>query len=257
MGKYMRNCKGIVEIAVMEVAHVGVRTRARALSMAAAASSGTAKKRKVSGGELRFSSSLVHLRSRRRVLVTPENSVSPATSENSEQRSALNDRCSSPSSDTLPSSCCSSNASSDHGEESFEIVDLENDSVQIETSTCDFDCRESDQKRSAIKFLPFSSHSLFLATIYIPIHISFFHNFFRPSSELQAESGDLESTARPSEANSRRRSSAEKMPSETELEEFFAAAEKDIHKRFTEKYNYDIVKDVPLEGRYDWVRLKP
>ncbi|THG09631.1 cyclin-dependent kinase inhibitor 5-like isoform X1 [Camellia sinensis] len=225
MGKYMRNCKGIVEIAVMEVAHVGVRTRARALSMAAAASSRTAKKRKVSGGELRFSSSLVHLRSRRRVLVTPENSVSPATSENSERRSALNDRCSSPSSDTLPSSCCSSNASSHHGEESFEIVDLENDSVQIETSTCDFDCRERRETT--------------------------------PSSELQAESGDLESTARPSEANSRRRSSAEKMPSETELEEFFAAAEKDIHKRFTEKYNYDIVKDVPLEGRYDWVRLKP
>ncbi|KAI8029733.1 Cyclin-dependent kinase inhibitor 3 [Camellia lanceoleosa] len=225
MGKYMRNCKGIVEIAVMEVAHVGARTRARALSMADAESSGTAKKRKVSGGELRFSSSLVHLRSRRRVLVTPENSVSPATSENSERRSALNDRCSSPSSDTLPSSCCSSNASSDHGEERFEIVDLENDSVQIETSTCDFDRRERRETT--------------------------------PSSELQAESGDLESTARPSEANSRRRSSAEKMPSETELEEFFAAAEKDIRKRFTEKYNYDIVKDVPLEGRYDWVRLKP
>ncbi|XP_051147206.1 cyclin-dependent kinase inhibitor 7 [Andrographis paniculata] len=50
-------------------------------------------------------------------------------------------------------------------------------------------------------------------------------------------------------------SSAEKMPSEAELEEFFTTAEKYEQKRFAEKYNYDIVKDVPLEGKYQWVRL--
>ncbi|KAL0356816.1 UNVERIFIED_CONTAM: Cyclin-dependent kinase inhibitor 7 [Sesamum calycinum] len=50
---------------------------------------------------------------------------------------------------------------------------------------------------------------------------------------------------------------AETMPSAAELEEFFAAAEKYEQKRFTEKYNYDIVKDVPLEGKYQWVRLQP
>ncbi|RDX81943.1 Cyclin-dependent kinase inhibitor 6, partial [Mucuna pruriens] len=49
----------------------------------------------------------------------------------------------------------------------------------------------------------------------------------------------------------------QKMPTESELEEFFATAEKDIQKRFSDKYNYDIVKDVPLEGRYEWVKLKP
>ncbi|XP_019166406.1 PREDICTED: cyclin-dependent kinase inhibitor 7-like isoform X1 [Ipomoea nil] len=42
-----------------------------------------------------------------------------------------------------------------------------------------------------------------------------------------------------------------------EIEEFFAVAEKYEQKRFQEKYNYDIVKDAPLEGRYQWVRLKP
>ncbi|KAG8364269.1 hypothetical protein BUALT_Bualt19G0110700 [Buddleja alternifolia] len=52
-------------------------------------------------------------------------------------------------------------------------------------------------------------------------------------------------------------SAAEKMPTAAELEEFFAAAEKQEQKRFTEKYNYDIVKDVPLEGKYQWVRLYP
>ncbi|XP_031091897.1 cyclin-dependent kinase inhibitor 7-like isoform X1 [Ipomoea triloba] len=46
-------------------------------------------------------------------------------------------------------------------------------------------------------------------------------------------------------------------PPAAEIEEFFTAAEKYEQKRFQEKYNYDIVKDVPLEGRYQWVRLKP
>lgn len=81
------------------------------------------------------------------------------------------------------------------------------------------------------------------------------------------------------------------MPSEAELDEFFAAAEKDLHKHFAEKYNslslspsffthlyllfskffseksiiihesaccnrynFDFAKEEPLEGRYEWVR---
>ena len=57
-----------------------------------------------------------------------------------------------------------------------------------------------------------------------------------PSSELQAEPENLDSTSKPSEANSRRRSTVEKMPTEAELEEFFAAAEKKLQKKFAEKY---------------------
>ncbi|XP_076883183.1 cyclin-dependent kinase inhibitor 3-like [Bidens hawaiensis] len=41
-----------------------------------------------------------------------------------------------------------------------------------------------------------------------------------------------------------------------EIEEFFAAAEKEIQSRFKNKYNYDTVKDVPLKGRYEWIQLK-
>uniref|UniRef100_A0A803KXV3 Cyclin-dependent kinase inhibitor domain-containing protein n=1 Tax=Chenopodium quinoa TaxID=63459 RepID=A0A803KXV3_CHEQI len=48
-----------------------------------------------------------------------------------------------------------------------------------------------------------------------------------------------------------------RMPSDSEIEEFFAAAEKDIQKRFSDKYNFDIAKDLPLKGRYDWVQIKP
>ncbi|XP_052195332.1 cyclin-dependent kinase inhibitor 7-like [Diospyros lotus] len=210
----------------MEIAHVGVRTRAQALAIEARANSGPVKKRKLGAAELKFSSSLVQLRSRRRVAIKKENPVSTATSSNSGRQTASKVRSSSPSSDQVQASCCSSNGSSDLAKEVLEIVDLEDDSrLQKESSTCDFD--NGDRREST------------------------------PSSELQGESGELESTTRPLEANSRRRSSAEKMPSATELEEFFAAAEEDLHEQFKKKYNYDIVKDVPLQGRYEWIMLKP
>ncbi|CAH9146028.1 unnamed protein product [Cuscuta epithymum] len=59
------------------------------------------------------------------------------------------------------------------------------------------------------------------------------------------------------EANRLRREKvpAGNMPSAAEIEEFFAVTEKYEQKRFLEKYNYDVVKDAPLEGRYQWVRL--
>ncbi|KVI10761.1 cyclin-dependent kinase inhibitor 7-like [Cynara cardunculus var. scolymus] len=88
------------------------------------------------------------------------------------------------------------------------------------------------------------------------------------SSVVCLESEEMESVststpkkknpAPPNEATSRRKPSATaKIPSAAELEEFFSEAEKYEKKRFAEKYNYDIVKDAPMEGRYQWVRLKP
>ncbi|XP_019228131.1 PREDICTED: cyclin-dependent kinase inhibitor 7-like isoform X2 [Nicotiana attenuata] len=78
-------------------------------------------------------------------------------------------------------------------------------------------------------------------------------------SSIKAELRQMEPTTRAHHPKSRRRLTAEKMPSETDLEEFFAAAEKDILKRFTKKYNFDFVKEDPLEGHYEWVRstVKP
>ncbi|KAH6760299.1 inhibitor/interactor with cyclin-dependent kinase [Perilla frutescens var. hirtella] len=51
-------------------------------------------------------------------------------------------------------------------------------------------------------------------------------------------------------------SAAEKMRTETELEEFFAAAETNLRRQFIDKYNYDIAKDEALEGRYEWVQVQ-
>ncbi|XP_043712115.1 cyclin-dependent kinase inhibitor 1-like isoform X2 [Telopea speciosissima] len=231
MGKYMRKCKGIGEIAVMEVAQVGVTTRARTLAMAtaaaaaaAAASAGATKRRKVGPRELQFSSSYLHLRSRQLPVITPEKPVSPEISENPGQV-ITEDRCSSPNSDHVQASRCSSNGSTELVNESLRSVDLEGegDCFHIDDSTTYSDCRREKT----------------------------------PSSDLRAELGDLESTARVAEANSRHRLMAEKMPTEAEIEDFFSVAEKEEQKRFTDKYNFNILKDVPLEGRYEWVRVKP
>ncbi|KAI3695571.1 hypothetical protein L1987_78569 [Smallanthus sonchifolius] len=84
------------------------------------------------------------------------------------------------------------------------------------------------------------------------------------SSVICSETKEIESKSTASvavavdEATSRRKPPpAAKMPSAAELEEFFSKSEAYEQKPFAEKYNYDVVKDVPMEGRYQWVLLKP
>ncbi|XVE72771.1 hypothetical protein DITRI_Ditri11bG0065500 [Diplodiscus trichospermus] len=47
------------------------------------------------------------------------------------------------------------------------------------------------------------------------------------------------------------------IPTTNEMEEFFACAEQQQQQKFTEKYNFDIVNDLPLPGRYEWVQVIP
>ncbi|KAB2626428.1 cyclin-dependent kinase inhibitor 7-like [Pyrus ussuriensis x Pyrus communis] len=126
-------------------------------------------------------------------------------------------------SDHAESSCCSSNGSSVLVEDrKIEFVDLEADeSDQVESST--YNSSRDERREMTV-----------------------------PTSEVRAEA---ESTAEPKEAESQRRSPP--LVNVLELEEFFAATEKESQQKFIEKYNYDVVKDEPLEGRYEWIRLKP
>ncbi|OIV93275.1 hypothetical protein TanjilG_23116 [Lupinus angustifolius] len=71
------------------------------------------------------------------------------------------------------------------------------------------------------------------------------HLNFKSYSLLSEFCGDSEETMKRSL----------KMPPKEEIEEFLAVAEKYEQKRFSEKYNFDIATDMPLEGRYQWVRL--
>ncbi|KAL0459303.1 UNVERIFIED_CONTAM: Cyclin-dependent kinase inhibitor 3 [Sesamum latifolium] len=47
------------------------------------------------------------------------------------------------------------------------------------------------------------------------------------------------------------------IPTAHEMEEFFTRAEQPQQRHFIEKYNFDIVNDLPLPGRYEWVRVTP
>ncbi|KAA8550636.1 hypothetical protein F0562_002320 [Nyssa sinensis] len=44
-------------------------------------------------------------------------------------------------------------------------------------------------------------------------------------------------------------------PTAHEMEEFFTCAEQHEQRLFIEKYNFDVVNDLPLPGRYEWVRV--
>ncbi|KAL6907438.1 hypothetical protein ACP4OV_002477 [Aristida adscensionis] len=45
------------------------------------------------------------------------------------------------------------------------------------------------------------------------------------------------------------------IPRSLEMEEFFAAAERQLQHKFREKYNFCPVNDCPLPGRYEWTAL--
>ncbi|XP_017981546.1 PREDICTED: cyclin-dependent kinase inhibitor 7 isoform X1 [Theobroma cacao] len=214
-----RKCRTIGEITLMEIANVGVRTRAMAATETVKVKK---KRRRLNDDEeaqvkvTSSTTSYIQLRSRR-ILVDHRRKENRCSSHNSDHDDDV--------------SCCSSNIGSSE-KRIIELPDLEDESIEVETSPY-FSSRESSSMNSSRRETT-------------------------PSSELRAEPEDQDSMSKPSEVNSRRRSTVEKInPIKAEIEEFFASAEKDLQKHFTEKYNFDFVKEEPLEGRYEWVRLKP
>ncbi|KAL7135533.1 hypothetical protein ABFS83_11G103600 [Erythranthe nasuta] len=189
-----------------------------AADMAAAVGS----KRKVGLEEPQLSECSIQLKTRRIAVAAPENSASSVNSDNA--TCEVTDHC--------LASCSSSNGSTELAKGRSKFLDLEENEVAVAVeffATTDGHSSDSRERETT----PLSDAA-------------------EPDS-----AGELESTAKPRERNTCRRSTAaEKMPSEAELEEFFAAAENNLHKRFTDKYNYDIVKDQPLEGRYEWIRIQ-
>ncbi|XP_055804263.1 cyclin-dependent kinase inhibitor 7-like isoform X2 [Solanum dulcamara] len=201
----------------MEVVEVPVKmTREREVLEVAE----TRKRKNRDDDLVEMSPTAARVRSHSGVSVAPASFESPA-SEFSSQGNTVSYKpaVSSNFDDGLPS-CFGDNESSDVTKGSSKFVDLDEDGVEIATSYSEFRERE---------------------TIL--------------SSKFKVELHKLESTPKPQHAKScRRRLTETKMPSEVDLDEFFAAAEKDLHKHFAEKYNFDFAKEEPLEGRYKWVK---
>ncbi|KAG2315904.1 hypothetical protein Bca4012_066752 [Brassica carinata] len=66
-----------------------------------------------------------------------------------------------------------------------------------------------------------------------------------------------ETTEMESSSSAQKSPEVSKSPTPGEIEEFLSELEDKDQKRFIEKYNFDIVNDKPLQGRYKWDRLKP
>ncbi|KAJ4847600.1 hypothetical protein Tsubulata_013920 [Turnera subulata] len=47
------------------------------------------------------------------------------------------------------------------------------------------------------------------------------------------------------------------IPTTREMEEFFSCLEQQQQRLFMEKYNFDVVNDLPLSGRYEWAQVVP
>lgn len=224
MRKYSAKCKGVVG----EIAVVGMRTRdSEVLAVAASASSATSSSPEKKVRKAETTSYDVHkLRTRRRV---EENSATSSASFRLETSASdvvvvftAAENCSSGEiSSELPASCSSCNGAGEVVKDQSEsAADPEVESA-LRTSKY-LDCRSAARRENKL-----------IGAL---------------------KSDDLDSPPRHPDAKS---TVQIKMPSDSEVEEFFAAAEKGLHKRFSEKYNFDVVKDIPLEGRYEWIPIKP
>lgn len=221
-----------------EITVVGVRTRAReALAMAEASGSSGAISNSSPGKKIKKASAItampydVHeLKSRRRIaLASGENSSTSFRPESSSASDVVvfpaKENCSTGGeiSSDFPTSCASSNDASSSGEDCTVIIA---DPEQVESSLM-------SSKNSECRSVARGENKVDVEALKLD---------------------DLDSPARHPDTKS---TVQIKMPSNSEIEEFFAVAEKDIQKRFGEKYNFDIVKEVPLKGRYEWVPIKP
>ncbi|KAL6572937.1 hypothetical protein OROHE_002413 [Orobanche hederae] len=202
--------------------------------------SAAGRKRKTVLQELEISTSSVQLKTCLSAAETPGKPVSPACSGNFSCESVS-------SAGNVLASCCSSSRSNDElAEESPRLENAVDVEYYATSAGPSVDFRDSiyPSQRREVK-----TSSCFLRREETP-----------PSEVQITEPSELELMApSPHESNFSRFPKAEKIPTEAELEEFFAAAEKNLQKQFVDKYNYDIAKDEPLEGRYEWVpvQLKP
>ncbi|XP_010488593.1 PREDICTED: cyclin-dependent kinase inhibitor 5-like [Camelina sativa] len=81
------------------------------------------------------------------------------------------------------------------------------------------------------------------------------------TTETEEDCGDNENTSRADRAfdleSGNRSIVRDSEAIRSEIEDFFAYAEQQQHRLFIQKYNFDIVSDNPLPGRYEWVKVMP
>ncbi|CAI9107440.1 OLC1v1006791C1 [Oldenlandia corymbosa var. corymbosa] len=248
MGKYMRKAKISADVAVMEVsqATLGVRTRARTLALQRLQSSSTPPP--PSPASLNGSDSSCYLQLRSRRLEKPSNlkprAEKPPSSRNdsAQLESGINSNPRSDSkvgvSDSFGNSGSITRPNKGDGCFGSRLVDEVNQDYDfgVEASFGENSLGLDNRERSTRESTPCS--------------------LIRDVDVATPGSSTRPKTVR---AENRRSQSAilENIPSTAEIEEFFARADQQQQRQFIERYNFDIVNDVPLPGRYEWVKVQP
>ncbi|XP_010245983.1 PREDICTED: cyclin-dependent kinase inhibitor 5 [Nelumbo nucifera] len=258
MGKYMRKAKITGEVAVMEVsqASFGVRTRAKTLALQ--------RLQKTTPPSTTTNSGTSYLQLRSRRLEKPPLLVA-STHETKKQQSASKDSCKgSPS----PNPSQNPNARTSSRLGSVNSASVGSVSLSCSKNEESFSAKEATKLEFKEEETPENNND-------VGVEASFGENVLdieardrstretTPCSLIRDSDtiGTPGSTTRPanSTATNRRIQSATRrnIPTTNEMEEFFAGAEQQQQRLFTEKYNFDPVNDMPLPGRYEWVRVEP
>ncbi|XXG61892.1 hypothetical protein AAC387_Pa05g0384 [Persea americana] len=222
MGKYMRKSKMAGEVAVMEVvsqSSLGVRTRAKTLALQKSNTS---------------SASYLQLRSRR--LQKP---LSFSVTDSKKKREVSGENPNDKTNKRLVSVSENPVSVSKKDEAVEAAVEADRNSVNAEglpEASCGENIPDIDERERNIRETTPCS--------------------LIGDSEILITPG---STTRPTNSIATNRRIQNPMhqdiPTAHEMEEFFASAEQEQQRIFIEKYNYDPVNDLPLAGRYEWLRL--
>lgn len=250
MGKYMRKAKITADVAVMEISQstLGVRTRAKTLALQRLQSSSTPPS---PSSDFPDSSCYLQLRSRRlekpsllrpephRQPIPPPKAASPPQSQ-TRLSSTSNSRLrvtNSAHSGSLGSDPITRTKNLQEGcflvSRVAEEVGLDFD-LGVEASfgenNLDFEPRERSTREST------------------PCSLIRDVDVATPGSSTRQKTADA--------VNRRSRSAIlDNVPSASEIEEFFDRADQCQRQQFIEKYNFDVVNDFPLPGRYEWVKV--
>ncbi|KAL6968039.1 hypothetical protein U1Q18_033843 [Sarracenia purpurea var. burkii] len=241
MGKYMRKAKITADVAVMEVvsqSSIGVRTRAKTHALQRLQSINTPPP------PTKLETSYLQLRSRRleKVPLPPPNDAKKLQSARKDcsgqnpNPNSCGNLCSRMSSRLRPSSVNSGSVGSvsiscsknEDGTEEHNDLGIE---ASFGENNLDFEGRERNTREST----PCS--------------------FMRESDTTGTPCSTTRRTASTTTNPRIRNAIQTNIPTTHEMDDFFAHAEQHQQRLFTEKYNFDIVNDSPLPGRYEWVRV--
>ncbi|XP_052184380.1 cyclin-dependent kinase inhibitor 5-like [Diospyros lotus] len=248
MGKYMRKAKVRGDVAVTEAVSqsLGVRTRAKTLAL-----------RRLQSARKDDSSSYLQLRSRRLEKLPPSlNGPEKQSQQQERQQSRIPEVCAedpNPSSRMRPRPMNSGSIGS---------VSVSRSKIErVQGVAVEFSGRGSDEGGTegcndlGMEFEPsFGENNLELDARERSTRESTPCSLIRQLDAVGTPGSTTKQTAQTA-MNQRIQNSLQRNVPTNELEDFFAQAERQQQLLFTEKYNFDVVNDLPLPGRYKWVRV--